>query len=187
MKILIRKTSNLVVCITNKCYILTDKVITDTFVSYDLNSSNAYYEELDSDRIPTVFSLDMYSYNDGTFTLVDNEEYAEKLNTIFKPIKKAEIKEAFILNSQNVIVDTGLGFSVNGTYSNKVDFETGKKHNIPAVRAADNLFYDVTQADYDVIINAIEVSGMALFQKKWELEKLIDAATTYEELSLVRW
>lgn len=104
-----------------------------------------------------------------------------------KENKKSDIKQAFVKDSEKPIVDTGLGFSVDGGYQNKQDFEVAKKYAFPMCKASDNTFHPVTASDYDTIIFAIEMNGIALYQRKWELEGLIESATTIEELEAVQW
>jgi len=127
-----------------------------------------------------------YKLINGTY-IVHNQELITTYIESLKPIKKQEIKQAFEADTLAPIVDTGLGFSVNGAYKNKTDFETGKKYAFPQVRASDNTMHNVTTADYDTIISAIELNGIGLYQKKWALEAQVDLATTIEELGVIKW
>lgn len=120
-------------------------------------------------------------------TTVYDIELQDKTLDEHKVDKKNTIKQAFINESIKPIVNTGLGFSVDGGYQNKTDFETGKKYSFPQVRASDNTMHNVTLADYDTIISAIEMNGISLYQKKWQLEAQIDACTAVAEVEVIQW
>ena len=83
--------------------------------------------------------------------------------------------------SERPVVDTGLGFSVDGGREDIDNMEIGQKHGLPQVRGADDLWYAVSTADYDTIISAIELNGIKLFQTKWSKEATVSAFTTLDE------
>lgn len=96
----------------------------------------------------------------------------------------ADLKETFVNFSKRPVVDTGLGFSVDGGYFDKINFEIGKKKGLPMIKGADNLWYDVVDADYDTIINAIEDYGILLWQTKNAKEQEIANLTTVADCVL---
>lgn len=109
-----------------------------------------------------------------------------------KAEKKAEVKQAFTAEAESPIVDTGLGFSVDGGRDNKDDFfskwEAMVDLDTTTVRDAYNSFHHgVTKAQMQVIYRAIVANGEALLGKKWALEAQIDAAVTIAELEAVKW
>lgn len=93
---------------------------------------------------------------------------------IVKERMKKSIKDTFQSKADKPIVDTGLGFSVDGGYRNLVDFQIGKEFAFPSVKDSDNNFQPVTASDYDTIINAIKTSGVTLYQTKWAKEAEVD-------------
>lgn len=103
-----------------------------------------------------------------------------------KTYKKQLLKANFLKKSRYPdAVETGLGYSVDASYTDKINFEIGKKQGITTVRDSNNVSHNVTSADYDIIINAIEASGINLYTKKWSIESSIDSAATIEDLDLV--
>lgn len=98
-----------------------------------------------------------------------------------KKLMLQDLKETLVKVSEKPIVDTGLGFSVDGGRIDVKNFEIGKKYNLPMVKAADNNFYPVTQEDYDTIISAIELNGIMVYQRKWEIEQEIAGLTSVAE------
>lgn len=144
-------------------------------------------DELRGVELPQFQEGKFYKWDGNEWVVLS--EYPTPIIDIeaLKVQKKAEIKKAFDIDSDKPIVDTGLGFSVDGAYRNKTDFETGKKYSFPQVRASDNTMHDVTSSDYDTIIQAIEMNGIAMYQRKWELEAQIDSATTIQELEVITW
>ena len=101
-----------------------------------------------------------------------------------KALLKVSIKERFLEKQIKPIVDTGLGFSVDGGYDKVKDFEIGKKYSFPSVKASDDTFYPVSATDYDTIISAIELYGIQLFQLKWAKEEEVNALATIDECIL---
>jgi len=90
-----------------------------------------------------------------------------------KEIKKKEIKKIFGQKIKKPIVDTGLGFSVDGGRDNLQDFQGGLSIGYYKVKGADNIIRDVTKEDMELIIQKIQLRGLMLYQRKWELEELI--------------
>lgn len=117
-------------------------------------------------------------YNTATISYVATEKSPEEVKV--RMVKS--IKDTFMTNQKDPVVDTGLGFSVDGSYESVKNFEIGKKYTLPSVKASDNTFHNVTDADYDTIISAIEVFGVTLFQIKWTKESEVQAMTTLDEL-----
>lgn len=79
-------------------------------------------------------------------------------------------------------VDTGLGFSVDGSYADLKNFETGKEYGILQVKDVDGVFHDINIEDYDTIIKAIKEKGIELFTAKWNKELEVDAISSIDEL-----
>jgi len=88
---------------------------------------------------------------------------------------KVALKELFLSKMVKPLVDTGLGFSVDGGRDNLQDFQSGLALNVLIVRDSTNTMHTVTTAEMYQIITAIQTNGMVLYQRKWELEALIDS------------
>jgi hypothetical protein len=107
------------------------------------------------------------------------------LDNILPDLKEtltAEVKASFARKAKRPIVDTGLGYSVNGGYDDLADFQIGREVALPMIRAEDNEFYDVDDAGYATILLAIKVNSLRLKQAKWSHLEAIDALTSVSEV-----
>ena len=109
------------------------------------------------------------------FTLDMTEEDLDAFYSGLKTKKKAEIKQIFLSKMEKPIVDTGLGFSVDGGRDNLQDFKTGLNRGYWFARDSNNIMHlNLSEADMQQIVEKIEDNGMALYQRKWELESLVE-------------
>ena len=90
-------------------------------------------------------------------------------------VQKLKLKKLFMSKMVKPLVDTGLGFSVDGGRDNLQDFQGGLALNLLIVRDSTNVMRTVTEAEMAQIIQAIQANGATLYQRKWELESLIEA------------
>lgn len=117
--------------------------------------------------------------------------YSISYTPIARPIEeikesmRADLKKTFELLAYRPIVDTGLGFFVDGNRSDLQNFELGKKYGLLNIKDADNIVRTLTSiSEYDTIISAIEQYGLTLYSKKWEIEAIIGSFTTVSECIL---
>jgi hypothetical protein len=99
-------------------------------------------------------------------------------------VKKSMLKDLSKVYKEKQIrprVTTSLGFDVDGGYNDIVNFEIGKKFALPQIKDADNIKHDATSADYDTIINEIQMNGISLFNTKDTKESEINALATIAE------
>lgn len=89
-------------------------------------------------------------------------------------LMKKDVKVQAIAKIKYSVIDTGLGFSVDGGRDSLEDFKTGKELALPSVRDSDNIFHDATDEMYDVIILKIQQAGALVYQTKWAKEEKID-------------
>lgn len=94
---------------------------------------------------------------------------------------KAKVKEIFISESKRPRVDTGLGYSIDGSREDLENFNIGKKRGFPFIKDVDGMDHPATTAEYDAAITAIEDYGMFLLQKKWNSEADIENLKTIDE------
>jgi hypothetical protein len=100
-----------------------------------------------------------------------------------KAKKKMKLKGLFSAKVSRPVIDTSLGFSVDGSKDDLANFEIAKSLNLDFVKDADGKIHQIELSDWDVIITAIKQKGVSLFQEKWEIETQIDACTTTQELA----
>lgn len=183
MKIIRKKDTKVAYYIFNdgEWVTLTDILLTRTFKALDMNSTT---HEIVSGEAPLLFSGGAMTYDNGVWTIVNQDAYDEAFGREKEKYKK-RVKDKFTQLGNNVIVDTGLGFSVNGGRDNLRDFETGKKHNLPQIKDSDNNFHDATAEMYDTVIGAIELNGISTYQWKWAKEVEIDGCLDINQLNSV--
>ena len=130
-----------------------------------------------------------YYNSEETKGIVDNK-YVISYNSIAKPIEEVkdrmlkDLSEVYKEKKLRPIVDTGLGFSVDGGYSDLQNFIVGKEFELPEVKDTYGEKHSVTLADYDTIITTIKQNGINLFVLKDTKEQEIKALTTIEDCIL---
>lgn len=65
--------------------------------------------------------------------------------------------------------------------------ETGTTSTTTLIRDKNNQFHQVTVAELSEIIGELIDFGLGLYSKKWQLEELIEAAATVEEVNAINW
>ena len=140
-------------------------------VAYDAKPDARYYNYSESGSI------------DGEFYTTHYAAIEKKLDEV-KARMKAELKGVFEAKGLKPIVDTGLGFSVDGGRGNLQDFESGLAMGVLSVRASDNTMHEVTVPQMESIITAIRANGLSLYQIKWTKEAQIDALADVEACKL---
>lgn len=120
---------------------------------------------------------------EGEFYTTSYVPVAKELSGV-KARMKSDVKGVFEAKGLKPIVDTGLGFSVDGGRGNLQDFESGLAIGVLTVRASDNTMHEVTAEQMQGIINAIRASGLSLYQAKWTKESQIDALADIEACKL---
>ena len=110
----------------------------------------------------------------------------------YKKIKKGEIKQAF-LNAFNQGYETSLGIKVDCKQQDILNFkgalELAEFQNLSEVtiRDYDNNYHTITTEQLRQIIAETLQYHAQLYQKKWQLEKQIDEAQSFEELFEIKW
>ena len=140
-------------------------------VAYDAKPDARYYSYSESGSI------------EGEFYTTHYTPIEKELGEV-KARMKAELKGVFEAKGLKPIVDTGLGFSVDGGRANLQDFESGLAMGVLSVRGSDNLMHEVTVEQMQSIINTIRANGLSLYQTKWEKEAQIDALADIDACKL---
>ena len=140
-------------------------------VAYDAKPDSRYYDFIENGSI------------DGEFYTTHYTPVAKELASV-KARMKAELKGVFEAKGLKPVVDTGLGFSVDGGRANLQDFESGLAMGVLNVRASDNTMHEVTSEQMQSIINTIRANGLSLYQTKWAKEAQIDALADIDACKL---
>lgn len=162
----------------------------DGALVYTSKISNAQLLTMGYHRVAYLSKPDARYYTYTEATEVIDGIYTTSYTPIEKPLDsvkatmKADVKSVFETKGLKPIVDTGLGFSVDGGRANLQDFESGLAIGVLSVRGSDNLMHEVTVEQMQGIINAIRANGLSLYQTKWTKEAQIDALADVEACKL---
>jgi hypothetical protein len=94
------------------------------------------------------------------------------------------LKQRFEAVSKRPKVDTGLGFSVDGSHADLQNFKLGQDLGLLYVIDSDGGFQVITIEDYAVIISAIQSANLTLMQTKWDTKALLQAVELNDMASL---
>ena len=102
-----------------------------------------------------------------------------------KADKIQALSDSFNAKSIRPRVDTGLGYFVDGSYTDLENFKIGQEFALPTIKDADGNSHPASASDYDQVILAIKQHGISLYQWKWAKEQEIAACATEAELDAV--
>lgn len=119
-----------------------------------------------------------------TYSIVD-----DNLDGV-KEIKKSRLSNSFdeVYDSKYLKLSSSLGFEINANSvaNTNIDglIKVLKKTGVESVlfRAFNNDLHNVTLDDLETMQMEIIMNGQALYAKKWELENIIDKASSIKEL-----
>ena len=87
------------------------------------------------------------------------------------------------MQASRPVVDTSLGFSVDGGYQDIQNLQYGKDLGILFVKDSEGVKRTIVAGDWDTILTKIKQFGLLVLQNKWDKEEIIDnPATTLAEL-----
>lgn len=183
--------NNITEQIENKKYIETiDGIMYPDKISESELNSYGYYMIVVEDDIKTE-----YQNSTEVTGLILNKwttyyTYTDKIIDDIKLDIYTEMKASFDAISSrpnvDVYLDGSLAFVVNGGRDDVTNFEVGKKYALPQVKDINGVFHYIVLADYDTIIDAIQLYGISLYQKKWVKEESILSFTTIQECSIFK-
>ena len=108
-------------------------------------------------------------------------EAVEKSVADVQKLMLKDISESFKAFGKRPVVDTGLGFNVDGGLDDLQRFEIGKELEVGVMMDKDGISHDVSADDYDAVILAIKTYGLKLYQTKWAREAEVKAFSTIAE------
>ncbi len=112
----------------------------------------------------------------------DSENFEELKHYLLCKIKEITYKKF----NGRPIVDTGLGFSVDGGASDLNNFISGKDIGLLIIKDSNNTLQDIRLEDYDTIIKKIRENGFMYMDKKWTLEHEVNISETLDDLKVVQ-
>lgn len=117
-----------------------------------------------------VIGTDGYVKSD--YAMVD-KAFADTDMTAILNEKLSMLKQGFEEVSKRPKVDTGLGFSVDGSHADLQNFKLGQDIGLLSVIDSEGISQAITAEDYATIITAIQVANVALMQTKWNTKALL--------------
>lgn len=120
---------------------------------------------------PAIEKPELYFY-DKTSNEIKKRSLQEARNKV-----KEKYINNFKKNTARPRVDTGLGFDVDGSYQDLLNFEVGAEFQLTTLKDADNNIHEVTAEDYNTIIQKIKENGIRLLSEKWQKEQEIENMT----------
>lgn len=102
-----------------------------------------------------------------------------------KEDKLARLKQLMNPMLDRQPIDTGLGYSVDGSKDDLFNYLMAKQISSPVVRDSNNVMQSVTIQDWDTIISAVAVQGSSAFAIKWEYADRINACKTVAEVDAI--
>jgi len=70
-------------------------------------------------------------------------------------------------------IPTSLGFSVDGSMNDLLNFQIGKELQLPIIKDSEGIEHSVVLSDYDIILLEIKVYGINQYKNKWDFENTI--------------
>jgi hypothetical protein len=159
------------------------------YVGFSSRSINTSTHEVVNDvdlDYPAGFILKGSGYNDGVWSIINKRSKTTYLDKLKSEVKN-RIKEKYDSLADGVTADTTLGYSVEASHNDIINFGIGKEFNLPAVRSSDDIMYPVKNSDYDVIDSAIKINGIRLKGTKWAHQSIVDSLNTIEEVRKYNW
>lgn len=114
------------------------------------------------------------------------------LLAIAKQVQKSRIGHSF-LRGPNDGYEVSAGYRMDSTRESLDNLTRLRNRMIEkgetetTIRDFDNQFHGVSEEELTGIIGELTDFGLSLYQHKWELENMIDAAETVEAVELVNW
>ena len=137
---------------------------------------------LANQRDPLYFEVQKWLDDGGVLTPLYSLES-------LKNKKKEEIKKSLATAEVSNKTLSSLGFMVDATRVSKDNVKSLLDLGVEPVnfRDADNEFHLVYLSDLAIMHKEIIMSAFGLYQKKWNLESMVDSATSEEDLALIQW
>jgi hypothetical protein len=148
--------------------------------------STSTHEVISNITLPVKFVLKGSGYNKGVWSVINKTIKITYLDQLKNEVKQL-IKEKYDVLAENVTANTSLGFAVDASHVDIINFSIGKEFHLPAVRASDDTMHPVQNSDYDIIDAAIKINGIRLKSVKWSHQSFVDSLSTVEEVRKYNW
>lgn len=119
-----------------------------------------------------VIGTDGYVKSD--YVLVDRAFADTDMSAVLNE-KLGMLKQRFEAASKRPKVDTGLGFTVDGSHADLQNFKLGQALGLLSVVDSEGVLQVITIEDYATVITAIQVTQLTLMQTNWDAKALLQA------------
>lgn len=153
---------------------------TNNFTESDWNGHGFYFLEIGSqpdNRYYTSSVSKALVGNKYTYTYTPIERDIETVKTRML----RDLKAHFLVISERPRVSTPLGFDVDGSRNDILNFEDGQAFGLNMVRDADGISRNIASVDYNALILAVKENGINLYQTKWAKEEEIKIFTAMSQ------
>jgi hypothetical protein len=162
-------------CIKLKYPTITD----DDFEIIDNNSSISIQNwNLSFGEIPTLEELSTYNLQ-----VLKNNKKEEIKQFVYNELERSTVGYQTVGLSENLRVDAGRGDLDN--LRNLKQYCQSKNIAQTPIKDFYNNMHQISIEDLDIIILELIAYGLWLYQRKWEVDMLIENATTEEEINSI--
>jgi hypothetical protein len=162
-------------CIKLKYPTITD----DDFEIIDNNSSISIQNwNLSFGEIPTLEELSTYNLQ-----VLKNNKKEEIKQFVYNEIERSTVGYQTVGLSENLRIDAGRGDLDN--LRNLKQYCQSKNTSQTFIKDFYNNMHQISIEDLDIIILELIAYGLWLYQRKWEVDMLIENATTEEEINSI--
>jgi len=180
----------------NQMYNKTENKVMKVPKVINANGANRYTSKMSIEKLN---SLGWYEVEKGIkpdAKFYTNKEQAELIDNIYvieyKAIEKSvedlqntlksKISNKYKKEMIRPLVDTGLGYFIDGGRDDLESFKIGKKRGFTFIKDANGINHNADTNTYDTCIKTIEDKGIELMQSKWADEASVDDLTIFDEL-----
>lgn len=166
------------------------RVITNNGIQYPSRMTEAQLNKIEYYKLKlTNQPNSRYYIYEKSGELIDNiyqVNYIKQAKDIdlVKQSMIEDLKLTFKEKALRPIIDTGLGYSVDGGREDLENFKVGKEFGFEYVKDSEGEMKPATAENYDTIILEIKKYGILLYQKKWEKEEEIENLQTVDDCIL---
>jgi len=173
---------------TGKIEELPKMVVLKGVNKYSNKLTESQLNELGYYKITPTSAIDKNYYKEGpiSWEIVEGKavKTVEQVELPLDSVKKRMLKsisDSFKKFSKRPVVDTGLGYSVDGGLDDLQRFQIGADLGIEVVKDVDGNTHDIDTEGYATVINTIKAYGLSLYELKWQREAEVNALTTIDD------
>jgi len=173
---------------TGKIEEVPSMIRVDGINRYSKKMSESQLNQAGYYRVTSSPAIDKKYYKEGpvSWEIVDGKavKTIEKIELPLDNIKKrmlSSISESFKKFGERPVVDTGLGYKVDGGLADLQRFQIGAELGIEFIKDIDGNTNSIDTDGYAIVIQKIKEYGLAMYQTKWTREAEVQAIDNIED------